>query len=341
MASYPKVERSHIVPRTYLRNFADNDGMIGMRLVDDSRTLKVISIDHAAVWKRFYRRTRPDGTPIDDVEHSLSLLENRAGPLLRNLEERWPLDFEGKRVLGELFAIQLLRGVRWRRGYDKRTTRLVEDYRQSGLFDDEVAKSELTIQEVTERNREFFASDTMRLRRMLFASARGSSVFGSMIWALIRFPKPVLVTADHPVTGWSRWETSSRPKPTPDGLGLMHMLEVRVPVSPTAAILMTWLDRSADIGQPFEGTRQHARNLNAFTIAQAKRQWFHLPGTEPSYGKRRAYPSLGMELFRGYGPDLVENSALRRVVSEKVNAKLGEETNEYEIIRLDEDAKKL
>jgi hypothetical protein len=111
-------------------------------------------------------------------------------------------------------------------------------------------------------------------------------------------------------------------------------MEIRVPVSPTAAIVMAWLDRSEDIAEPFVGTRQHARNLNSFTIAQAKNQWFYLPGTRPSFSMRRSYSALTMELFPGYGPEAVETSVLRRAVHEKVNSKLGEETNEFEIIRL-------
>jgi hypothetical protein len=49
---------------------------------------------------------------------------------------------------------------------------------------------------------------------------------------------------------------------------------------------------------------------------------------------RRSYSALTMELFPGYGPEAVEKSVLRRAVHGKVNSKLGEETNEFEIIRL-------
>lgn len=169
---------------------------------------------------------------------------------------------------------------------------------------------------------------------MLGMSPKGSSIFGSMTWALVRFRKPVLATADHPVTGWSRFETRSRPKATPEGVGLINLLEVRVPVSPRAMILMTWIDSADDIAVPFEGGRREARNINAFTIAQAEKQWFHRPGTDPPYGKNRAYPALSSELFPGYGPEAAARSLVRRAVSERVNSGLGEEANEYEIVRL-------
>ena len=113
--AYPKVERAHVVPRCYLKQFAEYD-MIGMRLVGETTTRKVISIDDAAVRKQFYRRTRPDGTPIDDIEWSLSHIESAAAPLLQNLGDRWPLSFEAKAILAELFSVQLVRGTRWKTG---------------------------------------------------------------------------------------------------------------------------------------------------------------------------------------------------------------------------------
>lgn len=59
--------------------------------------------------------------------------------------------------------------------------------------------------------------------------------------------------------------------------GLINLLEVRAPVSPTAAILLTWLDQADDVDEPVQGGRREARNINAFTIAQAEKQWFQQP----------------------------------------------------------------
>jgi Protein of unknown function (DUF4238) len=338
VAFYPSVERAHVVPRTFLRNFADADEMIGMRLAVDPAAERVISINDAAVRKRFYRRTRPDGTPIDDAERMLAMIEERAGPILRELQARWPLSFEEKHVLAEFFALQILRGERWRRDYVERTDRLVDDYRKRGLFADEIAASGLTVEEVADHNRDLFLSDTQRLRRMFGMSPKGSAILGSMIWSLIRFDGPMLATSDHPVTAWSRFQTSSRPKPSPFSAGLINFMEIRVSVSPSAAIVMTWLERAEDTAEPFEGRRPEARNLNAFTIAQAEKQWFHLPGTKPSFGKKRTYRPLSLDLFPGYGPNAADRSTLRNVVLEKVNSTLGEESTEYEIVRLTDGA---
>ncbi len=54
---------------------------------------------------------------------------------------------------------------------------------------------------------------------------------------------------------------------------------LRVPISPSAAILMTWVDRSDDTHVSLGADA--AAELNAFTVAQADRQWMHSPSNEP------------------------------------------------------------
>jgi hypothetical protein len=44
---------------------------------------------------------------------------------------------------------------------------------------------------------------------------------------------------------------------------------------------MTWADNPDDEGSRVRGTRDHAANLDAFTVASADRQWFHRPGKPP------------------------------------------------------------
>jgi hypothetical protein len=59
-----------------------------------------------------------------------------------------------------------------------------------------------------------------------------------------------------------------------------NLLEVRVPVSPRLAVLMTWGNRPDD-PEPVEISEQQAVNLNAFTVAGTDEEWFHLPGPAP------------------------------------------------------------
>src|SRR4051794_33987994 len=103
MAPYQRVNHSHIVPTGYLRQWADDDGMIMMRLVGESESNR-ISVRDAAVRTGFYKRQRRDGSRIDDIEWSLSKLENASIPLLSEVRDRWPLETDAKQRLAQLFG---------------------------------------------------------------------------------------------------------------------------------------------------------------------------------------------------------------------------------------------
>jgi hypothetical protein len=99
---YPSVYRSHIVPKGYLREFAVNEKIVAVNRegIEESKP-----IEKAGTRARHYRRERPgSGEPIDDIEWSLSNLENVAIPALRTLKDTWPPDAEQKNRVATLFA---------------------------------------------------------------------------------------------------------------------------------------------------------------------------------------------------------------------------------------------
>jgi len=125
---YPSVYRAHIVPKGYLRSFAI-DGKIAVRKVGET-TSDLKPVERAGTRPRFYRRTRPNGTKIDDIEWSLSHIEDKAAPILRGLDDLWPLGDHGKSVLAELFGYQLVRGPRWADWHEAYVRELLRESRQ-------------------------------------------------------------------------------------------------------------------------------------------------------------------------------------------------------------------
>jgi hypothetical protein len=47
---------------------------------------------------------------------------------------------------------------------------------------------------------------------------------------------------------------------------------------------MTWID-DVDEAEPISGELRHTRALNAFTIAQAEKQWIKRPGAKAVIGR--------------------------------------------------------
>ena len=77
---------------------------------------------------------------------------------------------------------------------------------------------------------------------MLTSSVKLATLFAHMRWQILRFDGCLLAYSDHPVVVWPMDVTRSAPFAR-QGLGPLTALEIRVPISPSAAILMTWVDR--------------------------------------------------------------------------------------------------
>jgi hypothetical protein len=136
-----------------------------------------------------------------------------------------------------------------------------------------------------------------------------------MHWSLVDFASPLVATSDHPVVVWPSHARPQRPQASANE-GVLNALEVRVPVSPTAALLMTWLDEKDAATPRLRGARRHASNLNAFTVANMDREWFHLPGTTPPVAAGARLLPLSPELIAGYDARVVNSSQRRATVAE-------------------------
>lgn len=324
---YPNVKNVHIVPATYLRNWAV-DGKIATWLVPEGKRLADQLVENVGTRRRFYERERPrSGTKINDVEWSLGQGEAAATPLLRSLDDRWPLSTQEKTQLAELFAYQLLRGPRWKDEYEKRTHRFLEGY-------DRRPDVRLSAADVEEQNARLL-SDSHRLMMMFSTALTATSVFASMHWTLVEFSTPMIATSDHPVVLWPGAESRAPEAIQLGEAGVMASSEIRLPLSPTRAVLMTWADKADDDDARVRGTRDHAANFNAFTVATADRQWFHRPGPAPPRASGYLRP-VCLTLVAGYAPAEAENSERWRRTSEIVKGKVGRpfEDREIEVVSM-------
>ena len=101
----------------------------------------------------------------------------------------------------------------------------------------------------------------------------------------------------------------------------MNALEIRFPVSPEWALLMTWIDEP-DPDEPRRGAAHHAPNINAFTRAHADKQWMHQPGMTPRFAHGNLLP-ISTEFATNYAANIAAASRRRQTITPIVNADLG------------------
>lgn len=319
--SYPKVNRAHVVPRFLLKRFAV-DELITVHSLGDGEE-RTVSIDDAAIRKRFYRRARPDGSTIDDVEYSLAQLETVIAPTLGGVEDSWPLERETKCELAEFIAFQAVRSPRWRQWHQEFTRQAMADRRrdphhqmESGLW---LPLSQHDINKVESH----LLSDTQRLKRMMDLANKLITVFASMRWDLLCFDEDCLIVSDHPLVEWPLEAERLSPGQVPGGNGLVNTLEVRLPISSKSAILMTWQD-TGDGPAALRADQAQAANLNAFSVAQAEKAWMYRPGSTPPIGEG-PLGSLARALLPSYNRSTAEASAIRARVTDSLNGRLGQD----------------
>ena len=88
---------------------------------------------------------------------------------------------------------------------------------------------------------------------------------------------------------------------------------------------MTWLDLPDDEAAIVRGDKEAAANINAFTVAEAEHQWYHLPGVNAPRASGQLLP-LSTRLLRPYDARVAYESARRREMHRRVQSKIGEDT---------------
>ncbi len=246
---------------------------------------------------------------------------------MKSLDAYWPLAGDDKVRIAMLAALQLVRGPRFFEWHDNFAVENLARYRAEGRFAPKpgIGAAE---EEIHRATLERATGSTDRLIAMLRLTAKMASALGSMNWSLLGFDSPVLATSDHPVAAWPPSATG-RPAQVAlvQQIGVGNVLEFRYPVSPTAAVLMTWRDR-ADGDRSLVGKTHHAENLNAFTIVQAEMQWFYKAGARRPRQRSGDWLPLAPELIPGYSIYEAAYCQRRQRILADLNSRVGERIEE-------------
>jgi Protein of unknown function (DUF4238) len=274
--SYSEVKSSHIVPRMYQRAWAVDD-QVSVH-VDGAESCVQMPTRKAGTRSRYYQRSRPGGETIHDIEASLAYVEDKATLPLNELIAGEPLTVESKGGVAQLLALQMLRGPAFFEQREEILTPMLKELQAGDFKPAAVAAAGGDVAEVRRRLLKAYLDPTQRFMTMLTTAVKMASLLSLMRWQILRFDDPVVAYSDHPVVLWPMDLDRSAPFAR-QGLGPLSALEIRAPISPQAAILMTWVDRSDEAAVRLGALA--AGELNAFTVGQADRQWMHQPGTEP------------------------------------------------------------
>ncbi|HET7485785.1 MAG TPA: DUF4238 domain-containing protein [Solirubrobacterales bacterium] len=277
----PEVNNGHIVPRMYQAAWEVESRLVAMhergRPGCRARSTKI-----AGARGPYYRRVRPQGSKIDDIEASLAYIESRSAKSLRELIAGEPITVERKGAVAQLFGAQMMRGPAFFEQHEELLRPMIEDAQASDFKPRHLASVGGDLELARRKVIDVLLSPTYSFITMLTYAVKVSGVLALMRWHVLRFKEPALVYSDHPVVLWPMNVPATRPFRR-QGLGPLTMLEIRVPIAPDVAILMNWIDRSDEVGVPMK--RSAAAELNAFTVAQAEREWMHQLGAEPDVGE--------------------------------------------------------
>lgn len=315
--TYTTVKQGHIIPSTYQRQFAV-DGDVAVH-VPGGRCLN-LKVEKVGTRRRAYRRTRPDGSEIDDIEASLGVLEARVSPVLRSVAGGEPIDDEAKAGLAQFFAMQMVRGPL----FFSVTQEIAEQHVREGITAESASKKALdyaggaidTLRELAVAR--FW---DLRFADMLRSGQKLSSILGCMRWQLLSFSGPVVAYSDQPVVVWPLNVTAVDQRPDKPVLGPMNALEVSVPLAPDLVLLMTW-EELDDAATPILAAPVLAADFNSLVIAQRDQQWMHHPSSEPLISQRLLKP-LSQQLNPGYNASVAVKSVRRTTAAKLTDRMIG------------------
>lgn len=282
--------RHHVVPRFYLRRFADNAGQV-IRVELPGLRRHLLSVNNAAVVNDFYLM-EGDDTATDAFENALSTLEGRAATAFQTLidQRQLPLDPQVRAVIAVWAAAQHLRTVAARQAGSEltdaavklsiaiggrealgRALETIEGHPATAAEIDEAWQLMTQFEQYRVENAQVLHLEAIDRRLPSLADA-----FSQRGWQVVRFSVDALVTTDTPaVLMRGPGDDPRMPVGTATAGGILVPLDRRI------ALVMT---EPGDPDLELAGDAVLARALNQQVVAQARSAVFHHPEDDPLDG---------------------------------------------------------
>jgi Protein of unknown function (DUF4238) len=316
-ASYPKVKRAHIVPKVYQDRFAE-DGKVAVH-IDGREQHQLRTTAKVGVRSRAYRRVRPSGEEIDDIEASFAEMENTLPGPLERVAAGAPLEGLDKQKLAAFLGAQMVRGSAYRTFYGEFFEREVRPAGETGFTKRARRLHRGDVEAMQSEAQRLLGDSSLQTIAMSEHARRYAAMLGNMTWQLLQFDEPVLAYSDAPVVLWpSAWD-HLEPMPKQQ-FGPLEALEIRAPLSPHVAVVCVWAD--ARDPAPRRMPTRVAAELNAFTISQRDRDWMHSPKAEPPIASGLFLP-LSTRAVPGYSIETMRASRRRQLVTRDVTSAPG------------------
>jgi hypothetical protein len=298
----------HIASKTFQRNWAVNERVFCTRVGEIEGQPK--RIDQVGFRPHWWGR---DPGVAAEVEQRLSYVEGKVTPFLRDPVGQWPVADDARGEIAVFIALHVVRSPAWRDWHgDQVALRVAEAIREDPA-------SEPLQMEIARR----LVSDVERVKTILSQLTKLASGLASMHWSLLRFDDRVLALSDQPVCAVPlSIARGHAPVEVVPASGFFEVLEIRVPISPSIALILSWCDRPEE-SVVHHGTYDQACSLNASVIAQADRHWIRHPdGTGTRIrpdGLSAIADPISSQLLSGYDPQAVVRSGRQAQARELIN----------------------
>lgn len=307
----PRTKKQHFVPRFYLAQFADQEGMVWNYDISEN-VVRPATPENTAVETNFYSILNNDGEYNDEIESWLQGVEGTAAAIYPKLLKGEKLEGQEKADFAVFVSSLYARSPAIVTAYAELTGYLAQHITNVTLKDRsrfenimnqmDAEKGKTTTQ--TQRDEAFaFMRDKSRYvlhvdrKRGLPALAvadRLTELFLEMAWTVLESRNQHLITSDNPVV---QVNPSNDHHPIYGGGGFLNKrTNVSLPLSPTKLLTMSWVPNSNRGIQQIDKQRGRFFNLQRAHFAERYLYSSQRDAGIQALGQKYKTPGLRMQV---------------------------------------------